>query len=272
MAEVQVNPEAFQESITKELEAVKDRVRNLIGNANWGEDGRYKEAVLTKIIKRFLPSNLSVGTGFILKAEGRPPHNGRMEISNQLDIIIYDNRVPVLFSEGSLVIVSSSSVRAIIEVKTKIANNEIEGILRKSIENAKMVGDCLKFNGVFSYEYGNASIERLSEALEPLGEDGKYVNHTSLGSSIFIKYWSEKRPENVSDNGCKTFYGLYDFSVNGGKKLSFSYFISNLIYSITVEDLADRLWLLFPVEDGKESVRVGTACLQRRIAVNPATP
>ncbi|MBV7533035.1 hypothetical protein [Chitinophaga sp. sic0106] len=60
------NIRLFQESITKELKYTKDRVRNLIGNANWGVDGRFKEAILSKIIGQFLPSNLRIGTGFIV--------------------------------------------------------------------------------------------------------------------------------------------------------------------------------------------------------------
>lgn len=52
---ININFEDFQKSITKELDVVKNRVRNLIGPAHWGEEGRYKEAVLKNIIKRFLP-------------------------------------------------------------------------------------------------------------------------------------------------------------------------------------------------------------------------
>ncbi|MCW4043504.1 MAG: hypothetical protein NWE90_07260 [Candidatus Bathyarchaeota archaeon] len=48
-----INPEKFQKSITEELEVVKDRVRNLIGSAHWGEEGKYKEAVLTNVMRRF---------------------------------------------------------------------------------------------------------------------------------------------------------------------------------------------------------------------------
>ena len=271
MPNFQVDPEAFQESITKELEVVKDRVRNLIGDANWGEDGRYKEAVLMKVIRRFLPSNLSAGTGFILKAEGRPPYYGRMNISDQLDIIIYDNRVPVLFSEGDFVTVSSISARAVIEVKTRVTNSKLRGILQKSATNAKLVGKHLKFNGVFSYDYNNA-IDGLTETLEALGNDGKYVNHIALGTSIFVKYWSEGRHTGVREYGCTSdFYGIYNFSTDGEKKLSFAYFISNLIFALSYEKVDDRLWLLFPAQGGKEKHRVGTACLQPRVD-NPAEP
>jgi hypothetical protein len=64
------NARLFQESITAELEAIKDRVRHLIGSRHWGEEGRYKEAVLKNILRRFLPPKFSVGTGFVLRAEG----------------------------------------------------------------------------------------------------------------------------------------------------------------------------------------------------------
>ena len=49
------NPSAFQKSITKELKALQNRVRYLIGDSHWGEEGRYKEAILRNVIKRFLP-------------------------------------------------------------------------------------------------------------------------------------------------------------------------------------------------------------------------
>ena len=71
------SPEKFQKSITDELKVVQDRVRHLIGSAHWGEEGRYKEAALRGVIKRFLPTNISLGTGFIVKKE-----NGEIEISN----------------------------------------------------------------------------------------------------------------------------------------------------------------------------------------------
>ena len=43
----------FQKSITEELDVVKNRIRNLIGNRHWGEEGRYKEAILKNILRKF---------------------------------------------------------------------------------------------------------------------------------------------------------------------------------------------------------------------------
>ena len=36
----------FYESLNNELIAIKDRVRNLIGDVHWGADGEHKEAIL----------------------------------------------------------------------------------------------------------------------------------------------------------------------------------------------------------------------------------
>ena len=38
------------------LNLIKNRVRNLIGNSNWAEEGRYKETILKNVIRRFLPA------------------------------------------------------------------------------------------------------------------------------------------------------------------------------------------------------------------------
>jgi len=154
-------------------------------------------------------------------------------------------------------------VKAIVEVKTRIANRTLTGILNTSIENAKLLGHPI-FNGIFAFEYNShARIESLKRILERQGENGKFVNHLSLGPYIFVKHWSESAQ--VPSEDCNSdFFGIYDFRQNNGgrsKKLSFSYFISNLVYSTSEKELSDRLWLLFPVSGGKERYRTKTACL-----------
>ena len=78
----------YHKSITYEIKDLQNRVRHLIGDANWGEEGRYKEAVLRSVIKRFLPSNIRLGTGFVIDKN----ENG-LNISKQIDIIVYDNEL-----------------------------------------------------------------------------------------------------------------------------------------------------------------------------------
>lgn len=96
-----------------------------------------------------------------------------------------------------------------------------------------------------------------------MGKDGKYINNISLGKYIFIKYWSERHPAEVNSGECKSdFFGIYDFArEHPEKEVAFSYFISNMIFSILNKKVHNRLWLLFPVRYGKEFYRDGTACL-----------
>ena len=99
---------AYHESVAIELLASRNRVRYFIGSSNWPEDGRFKEMLLMNYLKKNLPSNVSVGTGFVKNGE---------ETTKQIDLIVYDNSIPTLFSEGDFVIVLPESVYGIIEVK-----------------------------------------------------------------------------------------------------------------------------------------------------------
>ena len=114
-----INTLEYQISLNQELDIIKNRVRNLIGDAHWGEDGRYKEEKLKQILKTRLPQNLSVGTGFILN---QISHNENI-VSKQIDIIVYENNIPPIFIENDFVIVTQNSVKAIIEVKSNLKSN-----------------------------------------------------------------------------------------------------------------------------------------------------
>jgi hypothetical protein len=105
---MEIDAKEFQKTITAELNVVKDRVKFLIGDANWNEEGRFKEAVLKSVIRRFLPSTVSLGTGFIARRRDAVS----VELSTQIDIIVYDNRSSVLFSEGDFVVTTPQNVLA----------------------------------------------------------------------------------------------------------------------------------------------------------------
>lgn len=254
------NTRLFQESITQELNIVKNRVRNLISDAHWGEEGRFKEAILKNILRKFLPSNLSVGTGFILKATGNNDTENRL--SNQLDIIIYDNTLPLLFSEGDFIITTHSNVRGIIEVKSKITATTFRNVVEQfdnSIEH--FISDFKRpnrkkiFAGIFAFDFGgDINSGNIDDALQ---NSQKIVNHISLGTNNFIKYWKHTDINRLAiPVECNSdFYNVYAL-----QDLSFSYFISNLI-DITSGGLKDRYWFSFPIEGTKEINRQRTICL-----------
>ena len=248
-----INPEEFQKSITGELNTIKDRVRNLIGNTHWGEEGRYKEAILKNVIKRFLPNNLSIGTGFVIKWE----NSDGLQVSKQIDIVIYDNTLPVMFSEGDFVITTGRNVRGIIEVKTKIRISELQEVIQKAKENGRLIGKDI-FNGIFSYELdGDIKSNTIDRALK---KGQGCVNHVSLGPDVFIKFWKKeyRRRLNPAVENCQSdFYNIYEIH-----DLSFSYFISNLLELTGSSRLDDRWWFLYPIVGTKERHRVRTICLE----------
>jgi len=263
MSNIRIDPEEFQKSITEELDTIKNRVRNLIGSSHWGEEGRYKEAILRNVIKKFLPSNLSIGTGFVIKK-----NNGNTQISSQIDIIIYDNTIPVLFSEGDFVITTYKNVKGIIEVKTKIINNQLQEIIQKAETNGKLIGKNV-FNGIFSYEYEykgdinenkddiNKNIDKIKKEVKEAEAKG-YVNHISLGPDVFIRFWKREDGNRLHppvENCQNDFYNIYNI-----EDLSFSYFISNLLELTCSSSLDDRWWFLYPIT--KEKHRVRTICLE----------
>jgi copper chaperone CopZ len=245
---------AFQESITNELDIIKNRVRNLIGDRHWGEEGRYKEVVLKNILRKHLPKNISIGTGFIIDIE-------QDTISKQLDIIIYDNTYPLLFSEGDFIITTLKNVKGIIEVKSSIGtgNNTFSSVVRQfdeSIESIVFPTNKKIFLGIFSFDFnGNINSENIKNAII---NSRKKINHISLGKNYFFRKWKsiDAHRLNPPITDCNNdFYNIYNIN-----NLSFSYFISNLI-DIVCNGVSDRYRFAFPIEGSKEISRIKCICI-----------
>lgn len=251
----------YQKSISKEFKALENRVRNLIDNSNWAEEGRYKEAILKNYLKRILPNNLSVGTGFV--------RNGN-DITTQIDIIIYKNNLPLLFSDGDFIIAAPSNVVAIIEVKTTIIPHELNEIVTKANNNGLIIrsgyGGNL-FNGIFSYngvandKYFDAfdTID-MTKIVEKQHWNQPYsnflnccVNHISIDEDTFIKFW----PHNIDhDDNFFAEYSIYELK----EGLGIAYFLSNLQEYLIRNELGEYSSVLdthytslyYPIPEGKE--------------------
>lgn len=248
---ISLNPDilAFQKSISKEIKTLKNRVRDLIGGIHWGEEGRYKESIVKTVINRFLPQQLSIGTGFIISEQ-----NGRILRSSQIDIIIYDNTFPLLFKEGDFIITTPQNVLGTVEIKTSLVNKKIKEVIQKASENASMAINS-KFNGLFVFEKRQIGIKEgninnnLEEALK---ESAGKVNHICIGENIFIKFWNSGSDPKGNISPIYRFYGI--------EELAFSYFISNLIEKIAPTKVQDKPWFLYPIEsaNGKEDFEMDT--------------
>ena len=217
----------YQKSISKELLSIKDRLRNFIDDHHWPEDGRYKEIILTDILRKHLPKSVSVGTGFVMGEQG---------LSTQVDIIIYRNDFPVMFRQSDFVIVVPEAVLGIIEVKSRITGaTQLTQVVDKLSVAAEIVCKPI-FSGIFSFE----------------GYDG-ILNHLCIGENCFIKYWPEYAPTRENTRSRYSFYKIDD--------LAFGYFISNLVEDVYIATVGTNLpetltSMFYPIENTKEAYKL----------------
>lgn len=233
----------YHKITTKELLAVTNKVRNLINH--WAEDGRYKEAVLKNVIRRFLPEKYSIGTGFVIK---QTANRGEHLSSRQIDLLIYDDSSPVLFKEGDFVILTADAVRAIIEVKANLQNQNLNAVVRQANENGQFIYDGRSdkklnfFNGVFAYEgYDNFNpdiiVQNIRQANEGFTAHAGYskfkVNHISFNENHFLKFWPKDEPP----------HSLYNI-----EDLSFSFFIANLVDTLSNKSVTRNNFIWFATD------------------------
>jgi hypothetical protein len=235
----------YQKSIALEFNATKNRIRYLIGSTHWGEDGRHKEVILMNFLKRFLPNNVEVGTGFIKEGNN---------ISTQIDIIIYNPSLPIYFKENDFVIVQPKSVLGIIEVKSNPDRNKIAEAIFKASQAGELIQENLIFNGLFIFGEANNNQSHSPKILKrPRNGEFKKslldallknngINHIVSNDGAFIKKWNEEKK----------------FSCYAIKDLATSYFFSNLLDIINhrtellgiPESMYDHL---YPIPEGKEN-------------------
>lgn len=103
------------------------------GSAHHGEDGRYVEDLIREYLVKFLPKELEVLTGFILRpavktgGSGKERKNDIDQCSSQLDIIVYDSsQYPVFQRFGESVIVPPEGVIAIVSVKKHLNDGDVK--------------------------------------------------------------------------------------------------------------------------------------------------
>jgi hypothetical protein len=121
------------------------------GSAHPGEDGRYVEALLRSYLKAYLPRDLEVLTGFVLRAAtisgqyGYERESEQDQQSSQLDLLIYDSAsYPVYQRFGENVIVPPEGVVAIVSVKKHLSPSDV----RKEVATLRSIARlCRCING-----------------------------------------------------------------------------------------------------------------------------
>lgn len=122
-------------------------------SAHKGEDGRYVESLLKSYLRRYLPKNLEVLTGFILRPavktglKGKERSKDSDKHSTQLDLIIYDSSIYPIFQRlEDNVIVPPEGVIGIISVKKHLNDSDIEHEC-KVLKKASIMCSCKNSKG-----------------------------------------------------------------------------------------------------------------------------
>ncbi|MEZ6070250.1 MAG: DUF6602 domain-containing protein [Pirellulales bacterium] len=236
----------YHKSISDELNALKNRVRNLA--THWPTDGEWKEAVLRTVIRRHLPPSMTVGRGFIVT---------RDKSSTQLDLMVIDARRPTLFRDGDLVIVTPDAVRAIVEVKTAInTTREFHECVAKLAATSEFNPDGYwgpPWRGLFVFEESLGCHEELLKCLYTVFEQTQVPVHAvSYGDSCFLRFFSDCEVEEGDDTTAELTERWRFYRI---EHLAASYFIGNLIRGCCSLDgpISDE-W--FPMTAGKSGYQI----------------
>lgn len=207
------------------------------GAAHVGEDGRYVEYLIREYLKRYLPRDLEVLTGFILRpavvcgGNDKSRKKDEHKISNQLDIIVYDTaHYPVYQRFGDSVIVPPEGVAAVISVKKHLRMGDID-------HESEILG---KASSLCPHKLGKG--DKAKKARSPftalvtmedkIGEKNKKkLTAEQKGAKVYQKLenlYCGKTPlfydEMVDFVGSLSEWGLYKKRVSGKKETSYFFY------------------------------------------------
>lgn len=234
-----MNIEKYFQSLTNELEGLKDRVRNFIDDAHWLTDGEWKESVIRSFLDRNFPATYKIGRGFIITPDGP---------TTQIDLILYKSSSPVMFRDGDLVFLPPQDVVGIIEVKTKVTKTTLNESLEKLgtiFQKIKRYRKSKILFGLFSYENSNINYVDILNILRKISDDfDAVVDLLCIGKNRFVKYW-EYDP---NLDGLNIHEKWHSYTV---RNMAPGYFIHNVLEHLSPETIGYSESLWFP-HSGKE--------------------
>ena len=261
-----MNIENYFKSVTLEIEALKNRVRDFIDDSHWQTDGEWKESVLRSILSRNIPENIKIGRGFIISADGS---------STQIDVLVYRNDSPVFFRDADLVFIPPEGVLAVIEVKSNITKSSLKDALLKlkHIRNHfKSVLINRAIFGLFSFdEKINSNDDVLHILRQACKLESEVVDLISLGQSKLFKYFA------TDPNGGRGIYNRWHSYTL--KKMAPGYFIHDILLHVSPEIFWTNKTLLLP-DESKEHQKDGEIFhkgslaekMEKLLKANPASP
>ncbi len=204
------------------------------GAAHRGEDGRYVEHLVREYLRRYLPKDLEVLTGFILRPAVLCGKNNRSrkkdehQISGQLDIIVYDTaHYPVYQRFGESIIALPEGVAAIFSVKKYLRPEYIEPEAESILHAARLCPHKLG-NGKMAKSPFTALIsikDKYGEQNQiPLTKEEKGKKTYEKLSMVYQKREKLCYDEMLDFVGSLTEWGLYKDYFGGKKEAKYLFF------------------------------------------------
>lgn len=256
----------YHKLLTLELEALKDRIRNLV--THWQTDGEWKESTLRTILRRHLPNDTFVGRGFVV---------GPDFSSTQLDLLVLKRGRPTLFRDGDLAIVTPEAPGAVVESKTRLSGIEdwldavgppanIGRLCRNALQSMNTALDeeppKPPWLGVFCYEHDSDQGLNILDAVEEVWrETCTPINCVCCGKSTFVRFWpkGECEPGDPPGAADREFWRLYEL-----QDLAPSYFIGNLVDAMCSVENQNTGFAWFAYREGKKTRMIDERPLEGR--------
>ena len=186
-----------------------------------GEDGRFIENLIRSYLRKYLPKELEVLTGFIVRPAVKIKTNNRSRTketdkhSSQLDIIVYNSATyPIYLRSEDTVVVPPEGVICIISVKKTLHDADIKNEINALSQASKLCYDKELREPYLALISMQSSIEKKSESTLKWVFDqmqGEYSNDPELRFDDMVGYigslteWGifKARPEENSLNTAK---------------------------------------------------------------------
>lgn len=231
-------------TLLDELDALNNKVRDLLPNSHRLTEGEWRESVLRSVLRQHLPSQILPLRGFVT--------NGTIS-SRQIDILLFDSARPSLFRDGDLVIATPDTAAGIVEVKTAIRSiGELRAAIEPLAENVSMIresgGARDVFAGLFAFETrleGRRYLRPILNCLNEIqaGRPTRTVDMLSLGRSTFVLHWDGLPPNTESSVSEKSRWHAYNLVDQAP-----GYFLSNIIYTFDPQSVSQNMGIWFPEE------------------------
>lgn len=210
--------------IVKEFYTKIEQSKLFITNHN-PSIGYFNESILRGFLQDNLPNWVSVGQGFIMAPSG--------EISNQIDIIIYDSTFySPLYKVYDLIVVPSESVISVIEVKTSINKKQLHEVIEKNFLTKSICPDISSRLFIYNPPTFKTTLRNLEnfryEDFENLGKTHLIDSIHGLSKFCITKInATENKFEGVAYSGGKPVY-----KEDTTKEAVFENFFGSLYYEI----------------------------------------